>query len=347
MTAGFSQKHVFITGATGSVGLMLARRLSAAGQKVRAIVRDPLASAPDGSGASRSAALSSLPGVEVVKGDLSQPEGLRGLMRGCGLVYHIAAKVQGSDRAAYQAINVAGTKAILNEAITAGVDRFVYISTIGVYGMVHGQDLTEDAPWLASDWRTSRSPYIATKQEAERLVWTAGLRMPVTVARPGDIYGPQQYAWTVQFIEKINQGQLMPPTDAASGLFNLIYIDNLVDALLLLGSHPQAVGQAFNVVDGAPMPVSDYIRAIASMAGKHPPAVPALFLRAAAAVLMAADRIRGREAMVTPNSMDFLLHKWTISGAKLRSMLGWSPAVGREEAFHRIAAWLHSAGYIQ
>ncbi len=327
-----SQKPIFITGATGSVGFMLAKRLSETGEKVRAMVRDP----------ARAAALRALPGVEIVQGDLSQQATPRGLMEGCGLVYHAGAKVQGSDRSAYEAVNLAGTKAVLNEAIRAGVERFVYLSTIGVYGLSAAQNLTEDAPWIAS-----RSAYIASKQEAEQIVMTAGLRMPVAIARPGDVFGPQQYTWTTQFIEKINQGVLMPPTDAASGTLNLVYIDNLVDALILLGWHPQAIGQAFNVVDGEPMRVSDYIRTLASMAGKKLPAVPAFVLRTAGLLMMVADRVRGREAMVTPESINFLLHKRSISNEKLRTRLGWVPAVGREEAFLSIADWAHSAGYIK
>src|SRR5512135_2046758 len=119
------EKQVFLTGGTGSVGAALARRLSESGHHVRALARDP----------ARAAALQSLPGVEIVPGDLSQPDSLRGCLEGCAVVYHCAAKLTGSNAAAFQAINVAGTQALLDEALRAGVARFVHVSSIAVYGL--------------------------------------------------------------------------------------------------------------------------------------------------------------------------------------------------------------------
>jgi nucleoside-diphosphate-sugar epimerase len=153
-----SPRPVLVTGATGSIGSVLARRFSEAGQPVRAVVRNP----------ERAAALRSMANVEIFTGDLSHPESLRGCALGCSQVVHCAAKLLGSNRAASFAVNVAGTQALINEALRAKVERFIYASTIGVYGFTDAENITEEFPWLKCDL-----PYFATKQEAEREVWTA------------------------------------------------------------------------------------------------------------------------------------------------------------------------------
>jgi nucleoside-diphosphate-sugar epimerase len=326
-----STGRIFITGATGSIGSRLAEHLSQAGWAVRALVRNP----------DRAAGLESLENIEIVQGDLTQPEGLRGCMAGCSLVYHLAAKLPGSDWASHRAVNAAGTEALVSEAVHSGVERFVHVSTIGVYGLLEGENITEEAAWP-----TSNHPYFTTKQEAERLVWAATGTLPITIARAGDVVGPGQVTWTVEFIRKIKQGALQPPTDSDSGIMNPVYIDNLIDALVLMGTHAAAPGQAFNIVDRTPMRFSDYIRRLARMAGKRTFALPGFVLKTAASLIMAMDLLRGREASAKPADVAYLLRKATISGEKIRSLLGWKPAVDLEEAFRRTEEWLRREGLL-
>ena len=326
-----SPKPILVTGATGSIGSVLVKRLSESGQIVRAVVRNP----------DRAAALRSMANIEIFPGDLSKPDSLRGCAEGCSQVYHCAAKLSGSNRAAFHAVNVTGTQALINEAVRANIERLIYISTIAVYGFREAENITEEFPWPKCNL-----PYIATKQEAERVVWTAAEQIPVTVARLGDVVGPGQYVWTISFIEKINQGLLKPPVESASGFLNPVYIDNLVDALLLMSAHPAAPGQAFNVVDGTPIRISDYIRCLAQMAGKRTSALPAFALKGVAALLMGIDMLRGREASITPGVINMLLHKATINADKIRGVLGWIPAIDQEEAFRRTEQWLRREGYL-
>jgi nucleoside-diphosphate-sugar epimerase len=328
---GNKPKPVFVTGATGSIGYMLAKRLSDDGSHVRVLVRD----------LSQAKNLKMLAGMEVLSGDLSRPKSLHGVLTGCSVVYHAAAKLLGSNRASFQAVNVDGTIALLDEAIRAQVERFVHVSTVGVYGFDNAEDITEDSPWPRNS-----NLYSTTKQQAEKAVWKVAEKIPVAVARPGYVVGPRQYAWTIQFAKKIKWGILLPPTDATSGMLNPVYVDNLVDALLLIGSHADAVGQAFNVVDGTPLLMSTYIRLLTKMIGRRVIAVPGFVLKDAAVLLMLADRVRGREAIITPNTVRFLLHKATFSGEKLRSRLNWSPSVSWEEGLRRTETWLRGAGYL-
>ncbi len=192
-----------------------------------------------------------------------------------------------------------------------------------------------------------RLPYLATKQEAEQQLFHVAGQMPIVIARLGDVVGPGQYGFTISFIEKIRQGQLAAPVDTASGTLNPVYIDNLLDALLLMSTHPAAPGQAFNVVDGTPIRMSDYIRRLAVMVGKTVPTLPAIVIKSVAALQMVNDALRGREGQISPDLVDLIfLRKATINGHKIRDTLGWSPAIDQEEAFCLTEQWLRQEGYL-
>ncbi len=324
-------KLILITGANGSIGSRLAQRFSAAGVRVRALVRD----------LERSLKLRDLAGVEIVRGDLTQPESLLGCMDGCAVVYHCAAKLVSTDWRGCRQVNVGGTQALLEEAVSTGIERFIHLSTIGVYVSSEGDAIAEDFPWPKSN-----NPYFRTKQDAESAVQAASRAVPVVILRVGDVIGPGQYAWTVDFIERIKKGTLLPPTDAESGILNPVYIDNLLDALLVVRSHPAALGQVFNIVDETPIPMSDYIRRLARMTGKRVPALPGFLLKAGSAALTAGERLRGHPVSFDFEMVDYMLRKGLIDGGKARSRLGWAPAVGLEEGFRRTEEWLRAEGYL-
>ncbi len=164
------RKPVLVTGATGSVGSVLVKRFCENGQLVRVVVRNP----------GRTDHLRNNPNVEIITGDLTRPDSLRGCAQGCSLVYHCAADLGVSNWARSYATNVKGTQAIIEEAARAGVERLVYTSTIGVYGVCSAEEITEETPWVRY-----HHPYFETKQAAERIVEQA--------VRPGKIAGDDLY----------------------------------------------------------------------------------------------------------------------------------------------------------
>lgn len=319
---------VCVTGANGSIGAALVRRLVAQGIRVRALVRSP----------DRRAALQGLD-VEFAYGDLARPETLHGALDGCATVYHTAAKLTGADLPAYAAINVDGTEALVDEARRVGANRFVHVSSIAVYGYPDARDVVEDYPWQRTD-----DPYAATKQGAERAVWAASPHLPVAVARPGDVVGPGQGVWTVMLIQQARRGLLQPVRGA--GVLNPVYIDNLLDGLLLVGAHPAAVGQAFNLVDGVPLPMNDYIRYLARLTRRRPVTLPRAVVTRIAWLLEATARRRNVEPQVTRASVDFLFHRTTFSNARAQGVLGWRPHVSWDDAMRRTEAWLQAQGLI-
>jgi nucleoside-diphosphate-sugar epimerase len=173
----------YLTGATGFIGGHVARQLVEAGHHVVALARSP----------SKAAALQSL-GVELIPGDITDPDGLAEGMAGADGVFHIAGwyKLGARKRDMAFAINVDGTRNVLGAAVAAGVPRVVYTSTLAVHGDTGGVPVDEsyriDGPWLSlydeTKWR-------AHYEVAEPMI-EAGA--PVIIAQPGLVYGPEDHS---------------------------------------------------------------------------------------------------------------------------------------------------------
>src|SRR2546428_6239075 len=169
----------FVTGATGFIGGRVTRQLVAAGHNVVAIARSP-ESARD---------LESI-GVDVRRGDITNPDSLRGPMVGVDGVFHIAGwyKIGSKDPSEGERINVAGTRNVLSAMKELRVPKGVYTSTLAVFSDTHGQLVDETyrhrSPWLTEYDRTK---WIAHYEIAEPMI-RAGL--PLVVVQPGVNYGP-------------------------------------------------------------------------------------------------------------------------------------------------------------
>lgn len=164
-------KAVLVTGATGFLGWHVARRLIEQGVRVRALARD-------------TSRLRELPGVEPVTGDLRDRESLNRAAEGCRVVYHIAADYRLWTRQPEEMYrsNVEGTRGILEASRDAGVERFVYTSTVGCIGMPKGSLGDEDSPVNLDEMA---GPYKRSKFLAERVALEfAASGFPVVIVNP-------------------------------------------------------------------------------------------------------------------------------------------------------------------
>ena len=179
---------VLVTGAAGFLGGHLVDMLLDRGDEVRAMVR-PVEDA---------SRLQELAGVEVVHGDLTEPESLKRAVQGVQQVYNVAAKTGpwGPEKV-YQAINVRGLADLINASMDAGVQRIVHTSSITVYGHhLHGI-VTEDAPFHAED-----NPYSRTKIAGEKLIASLvkDRGATVVIVLPSWFYGPRDSASFCLFV---------------------------------------------------------------------------------------------------------------------------------------------------
>jgi nucleoside-diphosphate-sugar epimerase len=248
-----SDRPILVTGAGGFIGGRVVEVLHGLlGGCVRAAVRRW----------SSAARIGRLP-VEIVLCDVSDAAQVRKAMEGVGGVVHCAY----GDRHT----TVDGTRTVLQAALDAGAARVVHLSTMEVYGDVEG-DVFEDAPLRRTGW-----PYRDSKIEAELLCRSYMDRgLSVSILRPTIVYGPFSRNWTVAFAERLVAGGSFPARQDCQGTCNLLYVDDLVAAIVLALGRKEAGGEAFNVNGGEHLTWWQYLNALSQaidlppLNGGHP-----------------------------------------------------------------------------
>jgi nucleoside-diphosphate-sugar epimerase len=321
---------ILITGITGFIASHLAERLLRAGVPVRGTARRPEA-----------ANWLAAQGVEVVAADLLDAEALARAAADCTAVVHAAAWTGGpelSPDAAWRT-NVDGTANVLAAAERAGASRFVYISSVAVYGVNRAPFIDESMPTPPVG-----QLYPDSKIAAEKLVRDGVV--PWVIVRPASTYGPRGGAWTIGPIEQIKAGRLVL-LGRDQGLVTPGYIDNVVDGLMLALAQPAAIGETFNLCDDRAVTFREFYEAYARMLGQERlPTVPGWFAALArTAPATAARRWLGRPA-VGPWSLHFRRNPSQFSVRKAQEMLGYAPRVGFAEGMKRTEEWLRNAGYL-
>ena len=195
-------------------------------------------------------------------GDLTDPASLQAAVEGCQLVFHAAAWVsEGGNKADVWAVNVTGTRNMVEAALTAGVERFVHLSSCSVYGSLQQHNIDETSPT-----RMRGNLYGDSKVAAEEVLFEAyrNQGLPAVSARASQVYGPRSPQFTIRPVEVIKAGKMVL-IDGGRHLCKPIYIDNLVDGLILCAKVEAAVGEAINLTDGEPVPWRDFFGAYGRM----------------------------------------------------------------------------------
>ncbi len=323
-------QDILITGINGFIASHLAERLLQHGVGVRGSARRPAA-----------ANWLAERGIDIAWADLSDRQALGRAMTGCRSVVHAAAWTGGPElppETGYQ-VNVDGTANVLAAAQAAGVGRFIYISSVAVYGPNRAPLIDEIAP-------TPRvgQAYPDSKIVAEALVRRSGL--PFVIVRPASTYGPRGTAWTLGPVEKIKAGRLVL-VGQDRGLVTPGYIDNVVDGLILALGHNAALGEAFNLCDDLAVSYRQFYLSYAHMLGLSTlptlPGIVAHLARLGPAQLM--RRVTGRPS-AGPWSLHFRFNPSQFSVAKAKLRLGYEPTIGFEEGMRRTEAWLRASGII-
>lgn len=328
-----------ITGATGFVGGHLAEACRARGYPVTALVRS-------GSSSDRLAAL----GVELVTGDLGDSAAVRAAVRGAGVVVHCAAKVGDWGPAEeYRAVNVDALRSLLDackQEVAAGgpFNRFVHLSSLGVYAFRHHHGTTEDDPLPPRHI----DGYTQSKVEAERVVQEYAKSLSVVTLRPGFVYGPQERTFLPRLIRQLTRGRL-PYLGGGKRAMNCIYIDNLVDAIFLAAERPDAVGNVFNLTDGEYVSKRRFLEGMADGLGLPRPrrSWPLWLARLAAWVLETRARAKGaaKAPPLTQAGVKFLGMNLDFSIDRARRELGYQPRLTFDEGLRRTMDWYRHNPY--
>jgi nucleoside-diphosphate-sugar epimerase len=328
---------VLVTGVTGFTGGHLARTLAERGHQVKALVR------PRSLERFRTSAAAAA-GVEPVSGDLADPASVARASEGVSVVYHIAATYReaGQPDSAYRAVNVDGTRHVLEAAVAANAARVVHCSTGGVHGHIAHPPANEDAPFNPGD------VYQATKLEAEQLAREFGRTrgLDVVIARPIGIHGPGDLRF-LRLFRGLNRGRF-PVLGSGNVFYHLTYIDDLVEGFRLCGEVPAAAGRTYLLAGARYTTLNELIRLIAAELNVRPPRLhlpvwPVWTAGLLCEMICVPLRI---EPPIYRRRVDFFTKSRAFDTTRARTELGFIPNVDLEEGIKRTAAWYRAEGLL-
>lgn len=293
-----------VTGANGFVGKPLCAELLRKGHTVRAAIRST-ARLPDG--------------VEVVAvGNIDSDTDWTEALRDVEVVIHLAARVHvmkdstADPLAEFFKVNMHGTQNLAQQAVRTGVKRFVYVSSI----KVSGEETSGEQSYSEQDFPAPQDPYGISKWEAEQALWQVAQEtgLEVVVVRPPLVYGPGVKGNFAQMMRIIARG-IPLPLALVRNQRDLVYLGNLVDALITCATHPAAAGQTYLVSDGESVSTPELLRRLAEALG-----VSSRLFPLSLAFLKLAGKLTGKSAQV-----ERLLGSLRVDSGKIRRELGWRP----------------------
>jgi nucleoside-diphosphate-sugar epimerase len=320
---------VLVTGATGFLGSHLLDMLVERGDEVRILMQP----AEDIKRLSQT-------GVEVCRGDLSDRASLEAAVNGVDRVLHCAARTgPWGPQAEYETANVLGPKTLVDVSLAAGVKRIVHVSSVTVHGVDIRGTADETAPL-----RGGSDPYSRSKIAGERLLQQImrDKGAPLTIVRPGLIYGPRDTGSFGRFATLIEQGKMVVMGSGNNHL-PLIYVTDVAQGILLASTADRAIGREYLLVNDEPVTQSGYLNAIASELGVSPPKrhIPyRLALSIAATAEMTGHLLRWKQPPpLTRFGVEVLGGENRIIINKARSELGFVPQVSLAEGVRKGIAW--------
>jgi len=327
-----------VLGGTGFIGSHLVERLAKNGFDVILPVRKESKKKilPTGS-------------VQVVETDLLRPGSLDGWMEGVDTVFHLAA-IRGSgwsvsDEDVYS-VNVGITKNVMSSAVSQGVKHCVYVSSVSVYGHPSHVLVGDEYPC------SPVTRYGQTKHESEKLLEEFRKRdKPLsTIIRPVITYGPgDTWGMVAKLISLINSNKYLTVGNGKNRV-HLIYVDDLIDGLVLVLNNPTVWGRTYILAGEEPIPINRLVGIISAGLGKrvvnlH---IPTWFAKLSAQSIEFFYRLLAihKEPFITLDKIDIMCRDRAFNFKRAREDLQFVPKVGYEEGIERTVVWMKEAELI-
>jgi nucleoside-diphosphate-sugar epimerase len=272
-------------------------------------------------------------GVEVIPGSITDTELCGRAARGATHVFHlgVAMREGGKKDEFFEAVNLDGTRRLLEAAAAGRVERFVYCSTIGIYGHRIPGVTREDAPLAPGN------VYERTKVAAERMVRELALPrgLPYVILRPADVYGPRDQR-LLKLFRGVSRGRF-PLFGPGAGRRHMIYVDDVVSAFFLTCERSEALGEALILAGPRPCTLLELIELVrretgVSRFGVRLPLAPML---AVAAAVEDVCRVLHLDPPIYRRRMDFFRTDSEFDTSRARQVLGWSPRVELADGVRR------------
>ncbi len=326
---------ILVTGGTGFTGSHLSRRLLQQGHQVVVLDTQPGLIFDE---------LKAL-GAMILIGSVTDRTALDQAVKGCELVFHVAAAFRdvSLDKREYWAVNVEGTRRLLEAALRHGVRKVVNCSTCGVHGNVRGGPADEDAPIAPADY------YQLTKFQGEEVVREfRGKGLQLVTLRPTAIYGPGDPGRFLMLFRMASRGRfLMFGTGNAH--YHPVYIDNLIDAFELAAASEKGSGETYLIGDTQAFTITDLVRAVARSLGVDITIhyVPFWPLWVAALGCELACKPIGVNPPLFRRRVDWFRQNRAFKIDKAKREMGYQPKVGLEDGLARTADWYRAHGYLE
>lgn len=318
---------ILVTGGTGFTGKALVKRLLDDGHEVIAL---------DYKEGHKTQELREW-GADVRIGSVTDKEIVEKAVEGVEVVQHLAAAFREMNvpSSYYDEVNIGGTQIMLDAAKAAGVKKFIYCSTCGVHGNVENPPGPETAPIKPADY------YQRTKYEAEPLVVEAAKNgFDALILRPAAIYGPGDPERFQMIFRRVNQGKF-PMIGDGSTLYHPLYIDNLVDALVLAMKPGVGTGEAYLIADEEYVPIKDLVERCAKAleVDVKIQKVPTLPMVIAGHLCEWICKPLKISPPIFPRRVDWYRQNRAFDISKAKRDLGYNPGVGLDEGLKRTADW--------
>lgn len=308
---------VLVTGASGFVGSRLCRVLKERNHEVTAVCRSL-----------QSSVLVDVADHRIAVGDIGPDTDWSQALAGQEAVFHLAARAHVMEETAadpeqlYRQVNVEGTKSLVAQAASAGVRRFLFLSSIKVSG-----EKTTTHPFTETMEAAPEDAYGRTKWQAEQLIRSEpGLN--ATIVRTPLVYGPGVKGNFRKLIKLCSRGWPLP-LGAIQNKRSLIYLDNLIDALIHCLNHDQSIGHTFLVSDGEDISTPQLFKKMALALGK-----PSRVLPVPVSILKLAGQVTGKSGAI-----DRLCGSLQIDSRFINDTLSWTPPYSLQQGLDKTAIW--------
>jgi nucleoside-diphosphate-sugar epimerase len=330
--------RLLVTGGTGFIGSHLAEEGTRRGAEVVVL---GLTDRPE---EQANAELLARLGAEVLSGSITDAEICRRAVRGATHVFHLAVAMRegGKSDEFFETINLDGTRHLLEAASVQRVERFVYCSTIGIYGHRAPGITREESPLAPGNI------YERTKVSAERLVgeFAEQCGLPSVVLRPADVYGPRDQR-LLKLFKGVSRGRF-PLFGSGQGRRHMVYVDDVVSAFFKACERDKALGEGLIIAGPKACTLGELLEEITRATGSKRygvrlPLAPMLGLAAVVEDVCAALKV---DPPIYRRRMDFFHSDSEFDTSRARRVLDWEPRVDLREGIRRTLEDYRASGQL-